>query len=100
MLVVSLADFAANPSKYADKSFSFENGGKKWIVRPVRESFFKRFCDEALSPLLIRLGLKNRQLGTLKGKINTDFLDVELTPEDLFDDIDDLNGSMKNFGGR
>ena len=98
MLVISLSDFVSNPAKYSDKAFSFEEAGQKWIVRPIRKNIFKRFGEEVLTPLLIKLGLKKRPLGILEGKasftINGEW---KTSPEELFDDIDDLNGSMKNF---
>ena len=42
MIVVSMADFNAEPTKYTDKPFTIEDSGYKWIVRPVRENFFTR----------------------------------------------------------
>lgn len=43
MLTVSLADFTANPQKYAGApAFSMDIGGTRWIVRPERRGFFAR----------------------------------------------------------
>ena len=68
MLVVSMADFNASPSKYTKKTFSIEEDGHKWIVRPVREPISKTFNLNVLTSFLVRLGLKRRPLGFLKGK--------------------------------
>ena len=46
------------------------------------------------------LCIGKRPIGMLEGKVKFEFVgDWEVTPEELFDGIDDLNGSMKNFSG-
>ena len=98
MLVVSMADFNASPSKYTKKTFSIEEDGHKWIVRPVREPISKTFNLNVLTSFLVLLGLKKRPLGFLKGKASFRIIDdSEIIPEEIFDDINDLNGSIKNF---
>ena len=43
MLVVSMAEFANNPSAYENQSlFGIDINGKRWIVRPARTNFFSR----------------------------------------------------------
>ncbi|MBO6099707.1 MAG: hypothetical protein J6P07_00020 [Spirochaetaceae bacterium] len=46
MLVISMADFKAEPVKYTDKPFTIEDSGYKWIVRPVHENFFTRLFSK------------------------------------------------------
>ena len=43
MLVISMSEFASNPSAYENKPFfGLEVDGKRWIVRPARKNFFAR----------------------------------------------------------
>ncbi len=99
MLTVSVSDFNNNFEKYQNTPCCIENDGVKFgKFIPFKKGPFKRFNDHVIAPILVRLGLKNRPLAPLKGKIDVKFIgDWEVTPEELFDDIDDLNGSMKNF---
>ena len=99
MLTVSVSDFNNNFEKYQNTPCCIENDGVKFgKFIPFKKGPFKRFNDYIISPILVRLGLKNRPLGLLKGKASFKVIgDWDIDHEDMFDDIDDLNGSMKNF---
>ena len=112
MLVVSMSDFVNNESYKKAPYRLVDNGAVIGTFFPKKTNsfflFFKNLFktkERSLGFLekengVFFTGVKNgkRPIAPLKGKVNLVFSeDWEMTPEEIFDDIDDLNGSMKNF---
>ncbi len=110
MINVSVADFNENPMLYiknakvkpfrlldGNKALAEVKAPKKSLVSFLKNLFTaKKHSIEEETFVGVRNG--KRPIAPLKGKIDVKFIgDWEVTPEELFDDIDDLNGSMKNF---
>ena len=91
MLVISMSEFVNNSSYKSAPCRIVENGIEIGTFFPKKTSSLINFFKNLFAP-------KKRPLGFLEGKANVKFNgDWEMTPEEIFDDIDDLNGSAKNF---
>ena len=98
MLVVSMADFASNSEYKSAPCRIIDNGVEIGTFFPKKAKafggFFKNVFKRKERPFesSLKVGKGKRPDAPLKGMMECDFLDkIQLTPETLFSDIDDLS---------